>query len=88
MGDHWWLRELVLGGLFAVAVPLVLSLTWGRLWRAGAIAGVGIAFLLHVTAAVMLLFGLYRVFEFAVAKPVEGASPSVSKNMKELTAGY
>jgi hypothetical protein len=55
MGDRPWWQE-VLGGLSgAVVVPLVLSLLWGRFRAAGAIAGVMLAVLLHVTVGLAVI---------------------------------
>lgn len=82
MGDRSWLVEVAGGALFALLVPLVLAPLWGRLWRAGAIAGVGLAFLLHVTAAVALVYGCYWVLEWIASAP-EGASPSPVGNLKD-----
>ena len=67
--DRTWGLELLSGGLFAVAVPVVLAtlLWWGR-WRAGVIFGIGLAFLLHVTLAIVVLLSLYTLAE-NVVKP-------------------
>ncbi|MDW3216060.1 MAG: DUF1353 domain-containing protein [Ilumatobacteraceae bacterium] len=61
-GDTWW-EELLSGAVGAVAVPLVLSVPWGRFRRAGAIAGVMLGALFHVTLALVLLSGVYTVLE-------------------------
>lgn len=63
MGDRPWWAELGLGILAAIVLPLALSFTWGRLWRAAAIGGVALALLLHVTAAVVALYGVYALAE-------------------------
>jgi hypothetical protein len=68
MGDRGWLAELVGGLAGAVVVPLVLALFWGRFRRAGAVVGVTLAVLLHVTAALLLLTLLYRLLEWLTAK--------------------
>ena len=82
MGDRPWFVELALGGLFAVLLPLLVSLLWGRLWRAGAIAGVALALLLHVTVAVAVVYGIYWVLERLISAR-EGASPSAKANLEE-----
>lgn len=63
MGERpWWLE--VLGGLAgAIAVPLVLSLAWGRFRTAGAITGVLLAVLLHVTVALAAITLGYQGLE-------------------------
>ncbi|NIR36204.1 MAG: hypothetical protein GWN79_06545, partial [Actinobacteria bacterium] len=44
MGDRPWNRELLLGGVFALLIPLVLAVVWPpRLWAAGAVCGVALA---------------------------------------------
>jgi hypothetical protein len=63
MGDCPAWQELLFGGAMAVAVPCLLAVLWGRLWRAGMIAGVALAVLLHVTVAVAALTGLYVLIE-------------------------
>lgn len=73
MGSRPWWAELGLGAAVAVAVPLVLSLTWGPLRAAGAIVGVSLALLLHVTAAIVALTALYRGVERLVGGPQRSA---------------
>ncbi|WP_432482992.1 DUF1353 domain-containing protein [Kineococcus esterisolvens] len=54
MGARAWWAELLTGALAALVVPLLPAPLWGRHWRAGAVAGVAAAFLLHVTVGVVL----------------------------------
>lgn len=61
-GDEWW-QELLSGAVGAVVIPLALSLLWGRFQRAGAIAGVMLGGLFHVSLALLALSGLYVVLE-------------------------
>lgn len=63
MGDRPWWLELVGGLAGAVVIPLLLGLTWGRFAAAGAIAGIALAVLLHVTAVLAALTLLYQVVE-------------------------
>lgn len=63
----WWTR-LATGAAGAVVIPFVLGLAWGRFRVAGVIAGISLALLLHVTAAVALLLGLYRGIEWLCAR--------------------
>ncbi len=65
LGDTWW-QELLSGAAGAVAVPLALSVLWGRFRRAGAIAGVALGALFHVSLALLLLSGMYVLLETAV----------------------
>jgi hypothetical protein len=74
MGDRPWWSELVGGAAGAVAIPFLLGLTWGRFRVAGAVLGVLLALLLHVTVALLLLTGLYQAVErFARASPTASA---------------
>jgi Protein of unknown function (DUF1353) len=82
MSDQPWLAEVAWGTAFALLVPAVLAILWGRLWRAGLFAGWALALLLHVTAAVALVYGLYWVVERIVSAN-EGASPSPQANLAE-----
>lgn len=68
MGDRGWFVELIGGLAGAVVVPLVLSLLWGRFRIAGAVVGVTLAVLLHVTVALLGLTLLYRALEWFTAK--------------------
>ena len=67
---------------FAVVVPLVVSVLWGRAGRAGAIAGVALALLLHVTVVVAAVYGIYWVLEKLASAP-QGDSPSAKANLEE-----
>lgn len=64
MGDRGTLAELGLGATAAVLIPAVLSLGWGRLWKAGLIAGWALAGLLHVTLFLVALTGVYQALEW------------------------
>lgn len=75
MGDRPWWVELLGGSAFALLVPGALAALWRRLWRAGLIVGVGLAFLLHVTVAVAVVYGLYRVAEAVVSRGEGGGNP-------------
>ncbi|MGW5471400.1 DUF1353 domain-containing protein [Streptomyces chartreusis] len=65
MGDRTWFVEIVNGLSAAIAIPLLLArLFWGKeLWIAGAVVGVSLSVLLHVTVAVLAITGLYQVVE-------------------------
>jgi hypothetical protein len=55
MGDRAGWVEVLGAAAFALIVPPAISVLWRRLWPAGAIAGVAVAFLLQVTAVVFAL---------------------------------
>lgn len=80
MGNRSVAVQLLLGAAFAVMVPVVLCLLWGRMLRAGLILGWALAFLLHVTAVVALVLGAYLVLE-RVASLFDHRSPSIRKNL-------
>ncbi|NNN33299.1 DUF1353 domain-containing protein [Streptomyces sp. S3(2020)] len=63
MGDRPWWVELVGGLTAAIVFSVVWSVTWGRFWRAGAVVGVSLAVLLHVTAALLIVSAMYQVME-------------------------
>ena len=63
MGERPWWVEVVGGLAGAVVIPLALSLLWGRLRMAGAIAGVMLAVLLHVTVGLALIGSTYLALE-------------------------
>ena len=65
MGNRTWYVELVTGGLGALVVPLLLSVLWPTgLRKAGAITGVALAALLHVTIAVGAVTFIYQFAEY------------------------
>lgn len=68
MGDRGWFTELAGGLSGAVVIPLLLSLFWGRFRIAGAVVGVTLAVLLHVTVALVALSAAYRVLEWLTAR--------------------
>jgi Protein of unknown function (DUF1353) len=82
MADRPWWLELVGGFVLAVVIPLLISIAWGRRWRAGAILGVALALLLHVTVVLLLLLGVYWVAEWLVSRS-EGTGPDVSGHLDE-----
>ncbi len=65
-----WMRsevfwtDIVQGAAGAVVIPAVAGLLWGRFWRAGVIAGVALAFLMHVTVIIVALTGAYWLLEW------------------------
>jgi len=68
MGDRGWFTELAGGLSGAVVIPLALSLAWGRFRIAGAVVGVTLAVLLHVTVGLLGLTLVYRALEWLTAK--------------------
>jgi hypothetical protein len=68
MGDRGWVAELVGGLAGAVVIPLALAATWGRFRVAGAVVGVTLAVLLHVTLALVGLTAAYRFLEWLTAR--------------------
>lgn len=85
MGERPWWAEVLLGAAGALVTPLVLAMLWGRLWRAGAIAGIALALLLHVTLAVLLVGATYWVLEW-FASGRQGAKPSARTNLENATS--
>ncbi|SEB53412.1 Protein of unknown function [Nocardioides exalbidus] len=63
MGERPFVVELAGGLAGAIVVPLALSLLWGRLRMAGAIAGVMLAVLLHVTVGLAVIAATYVALE-------------------------
>ncbi len=63
MGERVWWQEVSLGGLFAILIPTLLAVFWGRLRLAAAIFGVALALLLHVTVVIAALYALYQALE-------------------------
>lgn len=71
MGEQAWWIELLTGAAGAIVIPLLLGLLWGRFRAAGMIAGVALALLLHVTAAVAALTAAYQLAERVVSRSSE-----------------
>ena len=63
MGDHGWWTEVAGGLSGAIVIPLALSLLWGRFRVAGAIGGVMLAVLLHVTVGLLAISLTYLGLE-------------------------
>jgi len=82
MGDHVWYQELLGGAIFAIVIPASLSLLYGSLRRAFLLAGVALAFLVHVTAAVAGVYGVYLALDGVVTWLVERRGSSVKGNLK------
>ncbi|CAN5645915.1 hypothetical protein BH18ACT7_BH18ACT7_04930 [soil metagenome] len=67
--ELWWMGEerlwveLTRGLAAAILIPLALSLLWAPHVRAGAIAGIALATLFHVTIAVAVVSAAYWVLE-------------------------
>ncbi len=85
MGDRPLPVELGLGAVFAVLIPAALSILWLRLWNAGVITGIALALLLHVTAAVIVVYGVYWVAEWLVSA-TQGTRPSPQENLENAAA--
>jgi len=65
MWERDWKWELLYGGLMAVAIPLVLAPLWPKGTRtAGAVVGVALAALLHVTVLVAAVTFAYQFLEY------------------------
>ena len=70
MADRAWWQEVVGGLSGAIVIPLALSLLWGRFLRAGVIACVMLAVLLHVTVGLAAISLTYLALErFAKRAP-------------------
>lgn len=69
MADRPWYVELATGAAAAVLIPGVLALSWGNRWRAGVIAGISLALLIHVTLVLAGLYSFYRLLERLVSGP-------------------
>lgn len=67
MADQTMLVELAVGLTAAVVIPAFLSGLWGSQWRAGVIAGIALSLLLHVMAALVVIFGLFKTADHVSA---------------------
>ncbi len=71
--DRGFVLELVGGLAGAIVIPLLLGLTWGRFAIAGAVTGIALAVLLHVTVVLLLLTALYQLSERVARRtPIAG----------------
>ncbi len=71
--DRGFLLELLGGLAGAIVIPLLLGLTWGRFAVAGAVTGIALAVLLHVTALLLAVTALYQLSEWVARRqPVAG----------------
>lgn len=68
MGHRAMWLEVLTGGTFAVIVPCLLCVLWGRWWRAGIITGLALALLFHVTIAITIVSSLFQGAEKAVQR--------------------
>ncbi len=68
IAEGGWSAELLGGAAGAVVVPLLLAPLWGRFARAGAVLGVGLAALLHVTVVLAVLTLAYQALERLVTR--------------------
>ncbi len=71
MGERSFVAEFIGGGIGAIVLPMVICIPWGRLYPAALIAAIAFAFLIHVTAVIAVLLGLYQLFEW-IAMKIEG----------------
>jgi len=63
MGDAPLWTEVLQGAVAALIVPAVLAVLWLKHYVAGLITGVALAFLIHVTVAVTVVFAAYSAVE-------------------------
>jgi hypothetical protein len=80
MDDRAWYLESLYGAAGAIVVPVILSVLWFRLWKAGVIVGIALAFLLHVTLAVLLLTLLFQGVEYLFGGRTAAAEGPVSES--------
>ena len=66
MGHRPMWVEAITGSLFAALIPCLLSVFWGRWWRAGVITGLALALLFHVTIAITVVSSLFQGAERVV----------------------
>jgi hypothetical protein len=68
MADRPFATELFAGVAGAIVIPLALGLLWGKFYKAGWIAGIGIAVLFHVTIGVVAVTALYAALEWIAGR--------------------
>ena len=87
MGDRSWWAEVAGGLSGAIVLPLALSLLWGRLRMAGAIAGVLLAVLLHVTVGLAVIGATYLALE-RLARRSPAARVGAGRRGRRRRAGH
>lgn len=88
MGERPWWQELASGAVASVLIPAALAPLWGRQWSAGVIAGVALAWLLHVSALVITLAGLFAVVERVSGRAVhQPTSDQPGRSLGLITRG-
>jgi hypothetical protein len=65
MGDRPLWQEVLFGSVMAFVVPALLSVLWGPQWRAGLLIGAALALMLHVTVAIVLVYGVFAAVDAA-----------------------
>ncbi|MEU5322705.1 DUF1353 domain-containing protein [Streptomyces sp. NPDC021056] len=88
MGNRPWWEELVGGLTAAIVFSVGWAVTWGRFWRAGAVVGVSLAVLLHVTAALLLISAMYQVSERFTRKAPKAACVLTCLGLLAALAGF
>lgn len=94
LGNLWWMgdrpywQELVGGLTAAIVFAVVWSVTWGRFWKAGAVVGVSLAVLLHVTAALLLITAIYQVMERFTKRAPKAARALAVLGLLAALAGF
>lgn len=68
MGDRPLWQEVVFGAAMAVVIPALLSVLWWEQWRAGILIGVALALMLHVTVALVLVYGVFAAVDAAFSR--------------------
>lgn len=63
MGERDTATEMLFGFGGGIVIPLALSVLWWKRWRAGAIGGVALALLIHVTVLMFLAWVIYQGLE-------------------------
>lgn len=87
MGERSFGAELVGGAVGALVVPAALALTWGRFAPAGIITGVALAFLVHVTLAIAVIYTLYWLLERVVSGPQVRRGPPFAADPRGCQQG-
>lgn len=74
MGSRPLWLEFITGGIAALVIPALLSVTWYSWWRAGVISGIALALLLHVTIALVVVSSLFLAVEAAGQRRLAAAA--------------